>query len=823
MEIIQKINLDFARNTIPIKVFAKQYDQKTRYIEITPLKFGQKYTIESGVTVRLQLTKPDKTTVITDATITNNIIKAELSYQALAAAGTVTAEIGLYKAETLLSSQVFYIDVEKSAYDANAVKSSNEFNLFIEALNKVEPAVTASENAAKKANDAADKANTAATAANTAKTNANKAATAANAAADSANDAAENANTATTAANDAAATANTAATEANTAKTNANKAATAANTAADSANDAVEKANAATMEANTAAAAANESKANADEATEEALNAAEQARTEAANASTKALDAENATLAANTAATEASAAKEAANSAAETANSATAKAEKAASAVENAINNAIEKTNEATVKAENAAASVESAISEATTATQNAMTATEAANTAASTANEIAEQLSNATAAVESAVNEANTAAQNAVAATESANEAAGAVNIALAEASRVNITAEETPTGADITITDRYGVEKTIHFSQTSTSIETNEWKGVQAIVRAGLGSQYYPIGYEFNEFADKENGTIWVVRGHNHHQVATGYENTMTLESKYAVTSPGFSDTHYLYKTAQSYSAGHTFRFDCFGQSSGSSVRRYITLGQSIPAGGFMNFYQESSTKSYVTTYTPTGVKIEEIDCSSIMLSGAKTELTFSEYTSTSAYCNCYWRSRVGSSNYAQSVTREWLNKGIEGDGLSTIPPKVALTNTNERNFTTRLPFPTRCSEQFLDVIQPAIIPCRTNNTYEIGYLSDEIQAVKGINYNLIEKFFILSQAEVFGTDTDGEQLEYYKNLTDVERIKYYSTGTAQYCALRTPKDAARVYQIDQQGTQVSALGTVSLSAVCPVCVIA
>ena len=32
MEILQSIVLDFARDTVPITVFAKQYDQKTRFV-----------------------------------------------------------------------------------------------------------------------------------------------------------------------------------------------------------------------------------------------------------------------------------------------------------------------------------------------------------------------------------------------------------------------------------------------------------------------------------------------------------------------------------------------------------------------------------------------------------------------------------------------------------------------------------------------------------------------------------------------------------------------------------------------------------------------
>ena len=45
MEIRQKIPLDFGRDTLPITVFAKQNDAKTRILEITPLNCGQSYTL----------------------------------------------------------------------------------------------------------------------------------------------------------------------------------------------------------------------------------------------------------------------------------------------------------------------------------------------------------------------------------------------------------------------------------------------------------------------------------------------------------------------------------------------------------------------------------------------------------------------------------------------------------------------------------------------------------------------------------------------------------------------------------------------------------
>ncbi len=175
MNIFQKISLDFGRDTLPITIFAKQHDVKTRFLEITPLNCGQKYTLDEDITPRLQLTKADGHTVINDAEIKDGVIIAELTYKALAAPGIAVAEIGLYKNDELLSSQNFYINVEKAAFDRDAAESSDEFNAFVNALGKIESSTIAAEEAVKTANEATSTAAKAIEAANTATSEANKA------------------------------------------------------------------------------------------------------------------------------------------------------------------------------------------------------------------------------------------------------------------------------------------------------------------------------------------------------------------------------------------------------------------------------------------------------------------------------------------------------------------------------------------------------------------------------------------------------------------------------------------------------------------------
>lgn len=134
MQVTTNITLDFTKETYPVKVFAKEGDQETRFVRIQPLNNGTVMTLEAGISAKFQATKPDNTTVLDNCTISSGYIIAELTAQVLAVPGIVVAEIGLYKGTQLLSTQTFYVDVKPAAYDENAVVSSDEFNALVDAL-----------------------------------------------------------------------------------------------------------------------------------------------------------------------------------------------------------------------------------------------------------------------------------------------------------------------------------------------------------------------------------------------------------------------------------------------------------------------------------------------------------------------------------------------------------------------------------------------------------------------------------------------------------------------------------------------------------------
>lgn len=581
-------------------------------------------------------------------------------------------------------------------------------------------------------------------------------------------------------------------------------------------------------------------------ATEQALSAAEQARTEAENASAKASEAETAISNANAATASATSAKENADRATVAANEAASTAEAAASAVENAINTAVEKTNEAVSKAESAADSAEQAISQSTEATRNAITATEAANTAATTANETAERLQNATESVESAVNAATEAVQNAVAATqnaetatESANLATEKTKVAITQALNLNISAEQiSEKEATISITDKNGLTKTVQIGGSSTSTAVEGWENIQAVVRSGLGPMFFPIGYEF-EVQNSETGeTItWVVRAHDHHKAAdSDLQHTMTLESKYAIEARSFSGKCALYYAATQLNAGqYTIKLsDSFGSISSGTY--YFTTTKSIPAGGIIGITQPSSsgnitnclafTRNANMDLLDSGLKISK----SVLGTTYGTKLgTISNHGSggDSNLC-CINRIFSGSNNYAQGCFRFWLNGN---KNLGTIRPRqtkfdspTSWPDSQSDGFLYGMP------QDFLDVVQPAIVPCHTNGIFEVNSLDGTVfNSYPVENYTLTDKFFLLSQSEIYGTYqnsscNDGTQLEYYQNLSDAEKIIYTEAGAPSMRWTRTPSYGSSngVIVSNSNGTVLSA-NPVNSTRVCPACVIA
>lgn len=439
--------------------------------------------------------------------------------------------------------------------------------------------------------------------------------------------------------------------------------------------------------------------------------------------------------------------------------------------------------------------------------------------------------------ALTAALAEVNTVAERAATiASEIANEAADNANGAAEGAEKVNISAVQTETGATISVTDREGTVTTVHID-TLTAVNT--WEDIKNAVRLGLGAKLFPVGYEFTT-EDATTGAVvtWVVRDHDKHEAANGkLTHSMTLEAKYVYSNSAgtyltlaFDANEALYYAAEEIPAG-TYNFT-WNYATGSMVNGtyQFTLTKAVPAGGQIVLGTNSSSTAItgckIATYA-TVAATAAIESGIVVTEGSEgTSLgTIAATSATSENLNCAQRIMWGSNNYAQSAARQWLNSDAAAGSVWTPTNKFDRAPswaTSKAGFMKGLP------ADFLAAVQPAAIPCRTNSVFEVNSLDGTEYTVNTV-YTLNDMFFMLSRPEIYGSwDSssvkDGELLEYYEGLSDIERIKYDAAGSARHCWLRSPLPggASGERGVGTSGA-LSGNGAIGGYGVAPACIIA
>lgn len=438
---------------------------------------------------------------------------------------------------------------------------------------------------------------------------------------------------------------------------------------------------------------------------------------------------------------------------------------------------------------------------------------------------------------VETSVGSANSAAAAANTAAGAANSAAAAANEA-AEAAEgaenVNISATQTTTGADITVTNREGEQTTVHID-TLTAVNT--WEDIKNAVRLGLGEKLFPVGYEFTTLdADTTQNIIWVVRAHDHHTAANNkLTHTMTLETKnvYSLSSGAqkavqYDATEAFYYAEQELAAG-TYNITIANQAwytADNGKTFQFTLATAVPAGGQLVFamtynatLEGKSVKSYANKTTTTALE-------TVTLTEGSEGTSLGTTNGSSPNVNHMHRAIFGSNNYAQSAVRQWLNSAAVAGSVWTptnVFDRPASWATSYNGFMHGLP------ADFLAVVQPAVLACRTNSLFEVESLDGVAFAINQLYSLKADKFFLLSRPEIFGdwdsaSYKDGTQLEYYNGLTATERIKRDAAGTARTAWLRSPHPSyAGSARIVTSSGAVSSLNAYYGLGVAPACIIA
>lgn len=439
-----------------------------------------------------------------------------------------------------------------------------------------------------------------------------------------------------------------------------------------------------------------------------------------------------------------------------------------------------------------------------------------------------------AAAAANTAAMKAETAAGGADTAAGAANSAAAAANEAAEGAENVNISAAQTTTGADITVTNREGEQTTVHID-TLTAVNT--WEDIKNAVRLGLGEKLFPVGYEFTTLdADTTQNIIWVVRAHDHHTAANNkLTHTMTLETKnvYSLSSGvqkavQYDATEAFYYTEQELAAG-TYNITIANQAwytADNGKTFQFTLATAVPAGGQLVFamtynatLEGKSVKSYANKTTTTALE-------TVTLTEGSEGTSLGTTNGSSPNVNHMHRAIFGSNNYAQSAVRQWLNSAAVAGSVWTptnVFDRPASWATSYNGFMHGLP------ADFLAVVQPAVLACRTNSLFEVESLDGADFAINQLYSLKADKFFLLSRPEIFGdwdsaSYKDGTQLEYYNGLTATERIKRDAAGTARSAWLRSPDPsyASHARIVDSSGG-VNNTTAYSSTGVAPACIIA
>lgn len=439
-----------------------------------------------------------------------------------------------------------------------------------------------------------------------------------------------------------------------------------------------------------------------------------------------------------------------------------------------------------------------------------------------------------AAAAANTAAMKAETAAGGADTAAGAANSAAAAANEAAEGAENVNISAAQTTTGADITVTNREGEQTTVHID-TLTAVNT--WEDIKNAVRLGLGEKLFPVGYEFTTLdADTTQNIIWVVRAHDHHTAANNkLTHTMTLETKnvYSLSSGvqkavQYDATEAFYYAEQELAAG-TYNITIANQAwytADNGKTFQFTLATAVPAGGQLVFamtynatLEGKSVKSYANKTTTTALE-------TVTLTEGSEGTSLGTTNGSSPNVNHMHRAIFGSNNYAQSAVRQWLNSAAVAGSVWTptnVFDRPASWATSYNGFMHGLP------ADFLAVVQPAVLACRTNSLFEVESLDGAAFAINQLYSLKADKFFLLSRPEIFGdwdsaSYKDGTQLEYYNGLTATERIKRDAAGTARYAWLRSPiPSSANIARGVNSSGEVSDSSAYGSNGVAPACIIA
>lgn len=132
-QIEQRIQIDFAYQGVPPRVYAKQYDNNMRVVAADLYNGGAAYVIPSGYSVNIRLNKKDGHHVYNPALFgSGNTIFVILTQQMLTNPGELAAEIEVVSEGNVLKSGVITIVCAPSVVPNSAIVSTDEYKTMQE-------------------------------------------------------------------------------------------------------------------------------------------------------------------------------------------------------------------------------------------------------------------------------------------------------------------------------------------------------------------------------------------------------------------------------------------------------------------------------------------------------------------------------------------------------------------------------------------------------------------------------------------------------------------------------------------------------------------
>lgn len=314
--------------------------------------------------------------------------------------------------------------------------------------------------------------------------------------------------------------------------------------------------------------------------------------------------------------------------------------------------------------------------------------------------------------------------------------------------------------------------------------NIDISTWAGIQNAVRSGIAKTILPIGTQLTIEHDMYGVCVLDVVAHDYFKSAIDENaHTMTLMSHDVLTRMQFDNPEAFYYAESELPAG-TYNFTIpttYGSWNAGTYQ--FTLPYSLPKGGQLGISENS-------TVPVTSARVVAYVTNTYDFSQQTAEITTgSSGTSLGTFgmeLNHTHRVSYGNNNYKESAIRQFLNSSNTMGYVWTPQTKY----DRPPNWLTSLDgFMAGLRDEFLSVVGTVVVPCSANKIYE----SPDSTIKTYEQYNLVDKFYIASQTEIFGDNPSGEDgstlLQFYDGSVDAERVKYDSGGVARRCWTRSP----------------------------------